>query len=256
MTFDSMPIWAVLLATIGLVLTSIQAGVYAGTRRHLQGGGKTEVSGAMVGATMGLLAFVLAFTFNGASSRHDARKALVIEEANAIETTWLRAGFLGEPYRTEMRGFLRDYVDVRVKAAAGEMALPEAAAQSEELHHKMWAIAEVVGQKEAGSITVGLFVEALNDVIDLHLTRLTVAVRNRVPPTIWVSLYGLLIVGMGMMGVQLGLTGTRYRWVELALAISFSLVLFLIADLDRPQEGLVNVSQQAMQELQMRMNPR
>jgi len=58
----------------------------------------------MVGATMALLAFMLAFTFNGAAGRHDARKGLVIEEANAIDKTWLRAGFLAEPYRADIRG--------------------------------------------------------------------------------------------------------------------------------------------------------
>jgi hypothetical protein len=157
MSFDSVPIWAVLLATIGLVFLSLEIGVRLGKRRLLRGEGKLEVSGAMVGATMGLLAFMLAFTFNGAAGRHDARKTLVIEEANAIEMTWLRAGFLAEPYRAEMRGLLRDYVDLRVKAAGGKVELPEAILQSEALHDKMWAVALEVGQKNAGSITAGLF---------------------------------------------------------------------------------------------------
>jgi hypothetical protein len=256
MSFDSVPIWAVLLATIGLVVLALEAGVRLGRRRQLRAGGKSEVSGAMVGATMALLAFMLAFTFNGAAGRHDARKGLVIEEANAIDKTWLRAGFLAEPYRTDIRGSLRDYVNVRVKAAAGEMDLGEATRRSEALQDRMWALAAEVGQKNAGSIPAGLFIQALNEVIDLHLKRVTVAIRNRVPPTIWATLYLLMAVGMVMMGTQIGLSGTRHIGMELALAVAFSVVLFVIADLDRPQEGLINISQQAMVELQTKLNAR
>jgi hypothetical protein len=256
MIFDSVPIWVLLLATIGVVALALEAGFRLGRRRQLRGGGKSEVSGAMVGATMALLAFMLAFTFNGAAGRHDVRKGLVIEEANAIDKTWLRAGFLAEPYRTDIRGLLRNYVDVRVRAAAGNVDLGEAARQSEALHGKMWALAEEVGRKDAASITNGLFIQALNEVIDLHLKRVTVGIRNRVPPTIWGTLYLLMAFGMVMMGAQIGLSGVRHMGMELALAVSFSVVLFVIADLDRPQEGLINVSQQAMEELQTRLNSR
>ena len=256
MSFDNVPIGVVLLSTIGLVFLSLETGFRLGKRRLIRGGGKLEVSGAMVGATMGLLAFMLAFTFNGAAGRHDTRKGLVIEEANAIDKTWLRAGLLAEPYRADIRGLLRNYVDVRVKAAAGEMDLGEATRRSEALHDRLWALAAEVGQKNAGSIPAGLFIQALNEVIDLHLKRVTVGIRNRVPPTIWATLYLLMAVGMIMMGTQIGLSGTRHIGTELALAVAFSVVLFLIADLDRPQEGLINVSQQAMAELQIKLNAR
>jgi hypothetical membrane protein len=256
MLLDRVPIWMLLLATIGLVALALEAGVRLGRRRQVRAEGKAEVSGAMVGATMALLAFMLAFTFNGAAGRHDVRKGLVIEEANAIDKTWLRAGFLAEPYRADVRTLLKHYVDVRVKAAAGKVDLGEAVRQSEASHDRMWALAEKVGKKDAGSITTGLFIQALNEVIDLHLKRVTVGIRNRVPPTIWVTLYLLLAVGMVMMGTQIGLSGKRHFGMELALAVSFSVVLFVIADLDRPQEGIINVSQQAMEELQTRLNTR
>jgi hypothetical protein len=253
MSFDSIPIWAVLLLTIGLVLLSLEIGVRLGKRTLSRGGGRPEVSGAMVGATMGLLAFMLAFTFNSAATRHDARKNLVMEEANAIETTWLRAGFLAEPSRAHFRGLLREYVDVRLQAAAGTTDLDSAIRRTEVLQEQMWAVALENGGKNGSSITTGLFVQSLNEVIDLHLKRLTVGVRNRVAPTILVTLFVLLAAGMVMVGAQVGLSGTRNWWIESALAVAFSLVMFLIADLDRPQQGLVNVSQQSMSELLVRM---
>lgn len=256
MSLDAIPLWIILLATIGLVLLALQAGVRLGTRRRRRGTAKLEVSGAMVGATMGLLAFMLAFTFNAAAGRHEARKKLVIEEANAIETTWLRAGFLQEPRRVAMRELLRTYVNVRVKVAFGQVSLADGLHHTEELHDKMWALAVESGHAEPGSIAIGLFVQSLNQVIDLHLERLTVAVRNRVPFTIWTTLYVVMFIGMFMMGAQIGQGETRHPGTEIALAVSFSLVLLMIADLDRPQQGLVRVSQQAMMDVQTKLDSR
>jgi hypothetical protein len=256
MSFDSIPLWAVLLATIGLVLISLESGVRLGRRREARGKGKLEVSGAMVGATMGLLAFMLAFTFNAAAGRHEARKKLVIEEANAIETTWLRAGFLPDPSRAAMRDLLRSYVGVRVKVALGQLDLTQGLHQSDELQEKMWALAIESGRREPGSVALGLFVQSLNQVIDLHVERLTVSIRNRVPGTIWAALYILMIIGMFMIGAQIGQGDTRHPLTELALAASFSVVLLMIADLDRPQQGLVRVSQEAMTDLQTKLDGR
>ena len=92
--------------------------------------------------------------------------------------------------------------------------------------------------------------------IDLHVERLTVAIRNRVPGTVWVALYILMFIGMLMMGTQIGQTETRHFTFEMTLAVSFSVVLLMIADLDRPQQGFVRVSQQAMIDLQTKLDAR
>jgi hypothetical protein len=254
MSFESFPIWSVFLGTMGLVLLCLQLGLLVGRRRQRNAQGKLEGSGAMVGAAMGLLAFMLAFTFNNAATRFDNRKALVIEEANAIGMTWLRAGFLDETHRAAMRVLLRDYVDLRVRVALGEVEVEGGLRQTDAMQDSMWAIAEETGRRDSGSIITGLFIQALNDVIDIHLKRLTVAIRNRVPVTVWATLYLLLVVGMIMMGIQLGLSTSRHFGLELALAATFSLVLLLIADLDRPQEGLLRVSQEAMVDLQTKLH--
>lgn len=252
--FDSMPIWGLLLMTIVLVVLALEIGMFVGRQRQTQAGGKAEVSGAMVGATMALLAFMLAFTFNGAAGRYEDKKALVIEETNAIYKSWRHAGFLAEPYRSDIRSMLRNYVDLRLKAATGKMELGEAIHRSDAEHDKMWALAESIDKKDAGGRGSGLFIHALDEVQDLHLKRLTVGTRSHIPPAIWATLYLLMAIAMLMMGIQVGLSGQRHVGMELALAISFSAVLFLIADLDRPQEGLINVSQQAMEELKVKIS--
>jgi hypothetical protein len=254
MSLDDVSVWWILIGTMGLVLLCLEVGIRMGRRRQRSGKGKLEMSGAMVGAVLGLLSFLLAFTFNGASTRHEARKALVIEETNAIETTWLRAGLLAEPAAAAMRGLLRDYVDVRLKAVMGGMDMATAIRESERLHAQMWALAQDAGRREPGSITTGLLIQSLNEVIDIHLKRLTTGVRARVLGTIWATLYLLLAAGMAMVGMQIGQSEGRHFELEVALAVTFSMVLFLIANLDRPQEGLLKVSQQAMSELQAKLH--
>jgi len=203
---------------------------------------------------MGLLSFLLAFTFNAAAARGEARKALVVKEANAIDKAWLRAGFLEETGRIPMRGLLRDYLDLRVKAVRGEVELAPALRESLALHDRMWALVEEAQRRDGGSIALSLLVQSLNEVIDLHVERVTMGIHNRVQPTIWATLYLLLIAAMIMLGAQIGQSESRHFDLEVALAITFATVLFLITDLDRPQEGLLRVSQEALVDLQAKFH--
>jgi hypothetical protein len=92
-------------------------------------------------------------------------------------------------------------------------------------------------------------------VIDLHATRVQVGVRSRVPTTIWAALFFVALLSMLAMGYQMGLAGARRSPAAFALVLTFSSVLFLIADLDRPQEGLLRVSQQVLIDQANAMKP-
>jgi hypothetical protein len=210
-----------------------------------------------MGASLGLLAFFMAFTFSMAASRFDARKTLVLEEANAIETTYLRAQLLPEPYRTEIQGLLREYVEVRVGAVgAGLEKVKQVIVRSEELHDLLWFQAVASAEKNRSSIVHGLFIKSLNDVIDLHGKRVTTGLLNRIPASIWVTLYFVAVLSMAVMGYHAGLSGTRSLTANLAIVLAFSAVMLLITDLERPEQKLFNVSQQAMIELESRLSPR
>ena len=255
-TFDSLPLWSFFLATVMFVFLWIEGGFLLGKKHRRQKDSTLESSvSVMAGATAGLLAFMLAFTFGSAASRHDSRKQLVIEDTNAIRTTYLRAALLPGSHREEVRRLLKEYVDLRVKAAQmGKAELTQAVARLETIQDELWSQAVAAGHKTPGSIMTGLFIQSLNVMIDLHLKRLTVATRNRVPITIWVTLYFLAALAMFMMGYRAGLVGSRSLLVSLALVLSFSGVMFLIADLDRPRQGFIQVSQQAMVELQNKLS--
>jgi hypothetical protein len=254
--FDSLPLWGVFVVTVVVAFLSVEGGFRLGRyRRHRPEHEQEAPVGSMVGAALGLLAFMLAFTFGMAASRFDTRKQLVLDEANAIGTTYLRAELLPEPQRTKIRDLLREYVDVRVpKGVLTREKIKQAIGRSEELHGQLWSQAVAISEKNPGSIIAGLFIQSLNEVIDLHSKRVTAGIRNRIPGSIWVALYFVAVLALVAMGYHTGLTGTRSLVSNLAIVLAFSAVIVLIADLDRPQEGLLKVSQQAMVELQKQLH--
>src|SRR5215813_2646986 len=147
---DVLPLWALFIVILLVVLFSVEFGYRLGKyRRSRREEEKEAPLGTMVGATLGLLAFILAFTFGLAAARFDNRRQVLLDEANAIGTTYLRAGML--PERGEqIRGLLRDYVSTRLGAVrSGNIA--EGIRQSESIQQKLWAEAEAVGEKNPNS---------------------------------------------------------------------------------------------------------
>jgi hypothetical protein len=177
----------------------------------------------------------------------------VLEEANAIGTTYLRSRLLPEPQRTETARLLREYVDVRLQGVKEHMP-EEVLTRSTRLQELLWAEAVKVAEKSRDPIT-GLFIQSLNETIDVHSKRVLVGMRSRIPLSIWLGLYGLAILGMVSVGYQAGLSATRRSPAMLGLVLGFAIVLLLIADLDRGFEGFLNVSQQPMLDLQKSMQP-
>ena len=241
---DPFPLWTILPLTVGLALLSVELGrrlaLYQQQRNQLE---KESPLGGMVGSTLGLLAFMLAFTFGLAGSRFEDRRQILLSESNAIGTTYLRAAVLPEPMRSESRNLLREYVDVRLEGVQQPGKLQQSIARSEELHNQLWSLAIAGAEKERTPLT-GLYLTSLNEVIDLHATRLMAGLRSRVPAVIWIVLYLLGFLAMVLMGYQSGLAASRRSIAAVALILGFSLVLYLIADLVRPGKGMLQVSQQ------------
>jgi hypothetical protein len=251
---DVLPLWALFVSILIVVLLSVECGYRLGKYRRSRHEEEKEAPlGTMVGATLGLLAFFLAFTFGLAATRFDTRRQLLLDEANAIGTTYLRAGMLPEQGQ-QVRDLLREYVTARLEAVQpGKLA--EGIRRSEDVQQKVWTEAETVGQKNPNSIVVGLFVQSLNQMIDLHAARMQVTLRSRIPGAIWLGLFAVAALSLATMGYHAGLSGTRRSLAILAVAVTFSVVIELIADLDRPQEGVLTVSQQALLDVQRSMNP-
>jgi hypothetical protein len=250
---DSFPVWTVFPFTLVIGLLAVEAGRRTAKSWRQHAKDKTEAPVApIVVATLGLLAFLLAFTFGTAASRFEERRQAVLAESNAINTSYLRAQMLPEPMSTETRSLLRDYVDVRL-AGVQPSQYASAVARSEQLHKLLWSQAVAAAQKERSPLT-SLFMQSLNDVISLHEKRVMAAVHNRVPRAIWIGLYVLLVLAMAVMGYYEGMGGTMRSLAVFAMVLAFSTVLALIADLDRPGKGLLQVNQQSMIDLRRSMS--
>lgn len=252
---DSVPMPLLFLASVLLVLVSVDAGYRLGRWRHrIAVEEKESAASPLGGATLALLGFVLAFTFSLASSRFDDRRRAVVDDANAIGTAWLRTDFLPAAERERSRDLYRRYVALRI----GGESQPDVATvvrDSEQIQVSLWTIAADALNAQPTSQGLGRYVESLNAMIDMHSVRVLVAVNSRIPPAIWIGLYLLTACAMGAIGYSAGLTGTARTPAVLPLALAFSLVLWLIADLDRPQSGLLRVDQSALQALRDSMGP-
>lgn len=245
---------AILVFTFLLLFLAFEVGVFLGKKHRLVINQDDRAPiGSIVAATLGLLAFLLAFTFSIAASKFEDRRMLVIDEANAIGTTYLRAGYLSDPNQTEIKKLLKEYVSVRLEALKPDK-ISQGIKRSEELQDQLWLQAVALAEKNPNSVTVGLFIKSLNEVIDLHTKRVNIGVHFRLPIIIWCILYFVTILAMGSVGYQIGLFHARYMGITLLLILTFSSVIVLIADLDRPQEGFIKVSQQSLIDLMDKFN--
>lgn len=246
---DVIPLW-LLLPLIALLLGgALEAGFRFGLWRHtVDPDEQVQPVAGVVAAILGLLALILSFTFGLAASRFDDRRMAVLEEANAIGTAFLRTDLLPEPHRAESKRLFRDYVAIREQAPRGE-DVDEAVKRSEAIQADLWKEAMAASEKSTNPEMTGLYVLALNNVIDVHSKRVLLGMRSRIPLVIWIVAYGLSVLGLASVGYYDGLSGTSRSPLKLVLVLCFTIVLYLIADLDRGQEGLLRVGQQSMTDL-------
>jgi hypothetical protein len=207
-----------------------------------------------VGSLLALMAFLLAITMGMASDRFDTRRGLVLEEANSIGTTYLRAGYLPEPAASRSQELLREYTPLRIPT--GDMAdVAAKISRSVEIQTELWSIAQDQARTTPDSVVLGLYIDSLNETIDLNETRITAGIYARVPETVLL----LLIVGsaltLGMVGYSAGLTRRRSPLTAIVLIVVLGAVISLVVDLDRPQGGFLEVNQQPLIDLQQQIAP-
>jgi hypothetical protein len=211
-------------------------------------------TGVLVGSLLALLAFLLAITMGMASDRFDTRRGLVLEEANAMQTTYLRAGYLPEPVSSEIRNLLREYVPLRV-APSDRATLLANIQRSDELLQQMWSVAEAEGKVTQQGDLMAAFIESLNETIGVNESRIASGIYARVPASIlWLLVLGSVLT-LAMVGYSAGLTKRRDLLSAIVLILALGAVLALVIDLDQPREGFVQVSQQPIIDLQEQIGP-
>jgi len=241
------PAWLFVVACVVLLL-SHEIGVRLRARNHEKGGPDWEKQIEETRNQIAvLLSLLLGFTLSMALTRYDYRKQLVVDEANAIGTTYLRSVMQPEPTRTEAGALLRDYVDTRIAmfGSGATAAQREAYARhSKQIQDQLWVGAVAVSQQTPTPIA-SIYVQALNEMIDLDGKRVA-ANQNRIPANVWfllsiLSIMTTIVVGYGQR--QRAALPTIVPVLMIAIAMS------LIADLDTPTSGLIRVDQQSLQSL-------
>jgi hypothetical protein len=212
---------------------------------------KTHTS-ALQGATLGLLALLLGFTFAMAVSRFDNRKSVILDQANAIGTAELRSRLLPAAQAEPAARLFREYVDtwLAFRAAGTEDAQLKATEQrASRIENDLWNLARDATAADPHSIPAGLFVSALNDVIDMHEKRHR-SLEDRVPEVVFYLLFIVSAFALGQIAYSSGLSGHRHPIANILFACCIALVLVIIMDIDRPRRGLIQVSQESMLRLQ------
>ena len=252
---ESIPVWTMFIGSAVLVVASIELGYRLGHRSHQRSAEEKESPvSAIAASVLGLLAFMLAFTFGLVAERYDARKGLVREEANTIRTAYFRADFLPEADRAAARSWLREYVDERIAAVrSGDMArIHKAVAGAQVLQARLWDMAVANARLDMNSDVAALYIESLNDLAAMHASRVAVG-GAKIPGGIWYALGILVVLGMVSVGYQTGIAASKRSWSMPILALSFSLVLALISALDRPFSDMIRVSQQPLEHVRKAM---
>jgi hypothetical protein len=260
---DHFPSWIIWLSLFATLVAAAAIGNLAGGvgRRRSDKIGKLDSgrpaeggSGhldTIVAATLGLFAFMLAFAFGAAMDRYESRRHLVIQDANAIGTAYLRAEILPEPEAEETRRLLREYVALRATVNERGRDVEDLMSRVDALQAALWEQAKNAAIKSPTPITA-LFVASVNQLIDIHGERIGVALVNRIPSVIWASLIALGLLSMLLTGYQRGLADRGPRSGMVTLAFAFSMILALNVQIDRPLDGLP-VSQAAILDLKRTM---
>jgi len=256
---DQVPLLLVVVTAILAQVVFIEIGFRYG-KSHQGPSKKAQMAQvrAIMGASLGLLAFMLAFSFSIAQQHFETRTNAYMMEVSAIDSAFRGADLLAADDRAQAKAVLIDFAKLRLELAqAARTAKPEALVamirESERMHDLLWSIAERSMEGSGGGEDTGIFAQAVLSMINAHDARLQAALFNRISPVIWLTLFLMSLLSMVVMGFQAGLTGTRSRLATWTLAITFSAVMMLVTDLDRPNMTLFKLNQDLMVELENRM---
>lgn len=233
-----------LLVTLGLVAGVVAAheiGFWSGSLTRSADEPFDRQVALIRGSTAAVVAFLVGFAFSGAASRFIDRADIIVKEANALGTAYLRADAIAEPQRSELRTALKEYTADRVKLLSreGRDQIEPVLAKVAGLHERMWKSATKGTQDNAPLMSVVL--PPINDVIDLHSIHLAMA-RRHLPVPIMALLFGTAAISLGLIGFGNGRIGRRFSAIDSVYGVVLAVALWMTIDLDYPGIGMIRVS--------------
>jgi len=235
-------LWLVPLLFLGL-LAFMEFGYRRGRKALKRQPEEDSGTGAIEAAIFALMGLLLAFTFNDAQNRWEHRRQLVIQEANAISTAYLRLDLLSPAAQPPLRKSFRDYLEARI---AVYEAVPDLAKASRELEQakqfqrEIWSRAEEAVRAEPWTPAAVLLIPALNAMIDVSTER-TIMANAHSPSIIFLLLLAMALFSAAVAGYGMSRSPShnRFHWFSFALIISIT--IYVIADLEYPRRGLIRL---------------
>ncbi len=260
---DPFPLPGLFVSIILLLVFVIEVGFRRGmAHRPKSVKAQTAQVRAIMVANLGLLAFMLAFTFSTAQQHYETRVQHMVDEARIAGTAFLQADFLEEPTSTRAKALLYQYISDRLELQnlIKQDRVPEMMAiviKAEDLQRELWGLLASPGSEGGAAVDPKArnepFVNDIIGLIDVHNLRIQAALMNRIPVIVWLSLFFTAIMAMLVVGYQAGLTGKRTPIATYSLAVVFSAVMMLITDLDRPRMSMFEINNQIMINLHGKM---
>ena len=246
------------IAFVGLVILLVGLSELAWRMGIASSRKKSEAdkdSGTVRSAVLALLGLLLGFSFAIAAARNEARRDLLVQEANSISTTARRAELLPQSHASNVVQLLREYVPLRVEAHREAQFSDRFATlrkRTSDLQDRLWAEAVAAAAERPSPITAG-FISSLNETIDLEAKRIA-AKRNHVPGAVWLLLLCVTGCGLWLVSYQAGTTGRHSILERFVFPILVAIVIALITDIDTPRRGLISLDERPLLELNETLN--
>lgn len=249
---ESISIPSIFLVSVVLALVACEVGFLLGRHRAKINTEMPDSISAMVAGLLSMLAFILALIFSITVTQFQTRNQNVLTEASAIQSAFLLADLVAPPQTLVIKQQLQRYGQVRLQVIK-DADLEKALSQSHEAQQLMWFAVSVTAAQKPDDITA-MVVDSIIEVISLGEQRKVVALHSQIPANVWYALLIITLLSMVMLGLQLGFYGKRRLIAVLPLNIAFAILIALVVDLDRPQQGFIRVDQQAMLDVQAMMD--
>lgn len=237
------PAWQISVILFVLIIILNRAGFEVQQREAKKHDGKPVALGPVEGSLLGLLALLLSFTFSLSASKNDARRAVIVEEANDISTALSRCDLYPDSTKIALQALFKDYIDARMAyydSGIDTAKIALSLKQTNVVYNEIWKKVMVLSQDKDNILRSQQMVPALNAMSDIVTTRDDK--RNaHIPESILWMLFMLTLVGSFVIGYG---TGSRYNWIIVSgFALMTVMTIYLILDLDRPRRGIINMDE-------------
>lgn len=249
--------WQIAVALFLLLVLFVELGFWSGRRFKRPKEDTSSAFTAVKGAILALVGLLLGFSFSISMNRFEHRRDLMLDEANAIGTAYLRGDLLPQPAQSQFKEILRTYTDARIEAFGTAAILDDnewsSIRRADDLQTQAWNLGIAYVKENSQAAGAILLPNALNEMIDISLKREAARLVEVPPPIFLLLVVSLLIAGL-LVGHSFGVARERNWPMTVVFCFLLSLVAFIIIDLDQPRRGLIKERQRVMEYLRSTMN--